>query len=86
MGDTLEQITIEIDDDDIIASALTCYFRGELLPIKHNKNKVIIKIKHTLSVGRARVNCTAPSITFTKRFYWYSYPMFTPTQEGEFLY
>lgn len=85
LGDTLEQIVLEIDDSDLSLSSLSCYFKGGTLPITQNKKKVVIKVDHKLSPGRARINCTAPSKAFKGRFYWYSFPMFTPTSEGFFL-
>lgn len=85
VGDILKQIVLEIDDSDLSLSALSCYFKGDTLAIKQNKNKVVVKVDHKMTPGRARINCTAPSKTFKGRFYWYSFPMFTPTIEGDFL-
>lgn len=85
VGDVLEQIILEIDDSDLNLSSLTCYFKGGTLAIKQNKKKTVIQVDHKMVPGRARINCTAPSKTFKGRFYWYSFPMFTPTLDGFFL-
>lgn len=85
VGDVLDQIIMEIDDSDLRLSSLTCYFKGGTLAIKQNNKKTVIQVDHTMVPGRARINCTAPSNTFRGRFYWYSFPMFTPTLDGLFL-
>lgn len=85
VGEVLDQIILEIDDSDLRLSSLTCYFKGGTLAIKQNKKKTVIEVDHKMVPGRARINCTAPSKTFKGRFYWYSFPMFTPTLEGVFL-
>ena len=85
LGEVLDQIIIEIDDRDLHLSSLTCYFKGTTLPIKQESKKTVIKVDHKMTPGRARINCTAPSKTLKGRFYWYSFPMFTPTLDGFFL-
>jgi len=42
-------------------------------------------INEVLSPGRSRVNCTAPSTQTNGRFFWYSMPWFTATEDGEYL-
>jgi peptidoglycan/xylan/chitin deacetylase (PgdA/CDA1 family) len=85
VGETLDQIVLEIDDIDVKLLSLTCFFDGRTLVIKQSENKAFVKVNHKLSPGRARINCTAPSKAFNGRFYWYSFPMFTPSLNGEFL-
>ena len=84
-GDRLEYIELTILSSDVRLSALTCYFNGATLPISITEKLVKVSVKHTLKAGRARVNCTAPSEESSGRFYWYSFPIFTATKEGNFL-
>lgn len=86
MPDTLiAELVLEIDDIDVRLTAFACYFKGEKLKFMGNDNKVVVKVNHTTAPGRARINCTAPSNRAPARYYWYSYPIFTSTYEGEFL-
>jgi peptidoglycan/xylan/chitin deacetylase (PgdA/CDA1 family) len=84
-GELIDSIVLEIDDADVRLTAFACYFRGEKLKFMGNDNKVTIKVMHKTEPGRARINCTAPSNRAPSRYYWYSYPMFTSTHDGEFL-
>lgn len=85
VNDILRELELVIEDKDIRLSALACYFNGVSLTTKQELNKVTVTVNHVLKPGRARINCTAPSKRFNGRFYWYSFPMFTPTAEGVFL-
>jgi len=85
VGDTLDKLKLQIDDKDVRLSALTCYFKGGTLALEINGGEVIVQVNHDLKPGRERINCTAPSNAFGGRFYWYSFPMYTPTLEGVFL-
>jgi peptidoglycan/xylan/chitin deacetylase (PgdA/CDA1 family) len=84
-GDTLETLKFKILHPDVRLDALACYFQGEKLKFSGLENNITVKVNHTLNPGRARINCTAPSAKTGNRYYWYSYPMFTATHEGEFL-
>ncbi|MFT6268132.1 MAG: peptidoglycan/xylan/chitin deacetylase (PgdA/CDA1 family) [Alphaproteobacteria bacterium] len=85
VGDSLDFIELRVEDQDVRLTAIACYFKGTTLPIKKDADKLIIEVNHVFMPGRARINCTAPSNQFSGRFYWYSYPMFTANQKGEFL-
>jgi peptidoglycan/xylan/chitin deacetylase (PgdA/CDA1 family) len=85
MGDSLDSLELLVEDEDVRLAAMACYFKGKTLPIKKAANMITVEINHQLKPGRARINCTAPSNQFSDRFYWYSYPMFTATKDGNFL-
>lgn len=83
--EVIKELSLTISDNDVRLDAFACYFKGEKLKFIGNENTVNVKVDHTTEPGRARINCTAPSKTYPSRYYWYSYPIFTSTHEGEFL-
>jgi peptidoglycan/xylan/chitin deacetylase (PgdA/CDA1 family) len=85
VGDTLDKIELVIDGEDVRLAGAACYFKGNKLPVKIVSNTLSVTVDHKPQPGRARINCTAPSQGFSNRFYWYSFPMFTATKDGDFL-
>ncbi|GAB3014466.1 polysaccharide deacetylase family protein [Bowmanella dokdonensis] len=80
------QWTTKIDTSDIRPKQLACYFRGDPLDIIWETPDVFsLTLPQPLTAGRARVNCTAPSIRDQSRYYWHSQPFFVPTAEGKWL-
>lgn len=83
--ENISELRFEITDSDVRLDAFACYFKGEKLKFIGYENKVAVKVNHTTQAGRTRINCTAPSHTNPSRYYWYSYPIFTSTHDGDFL-
>lgn len=77
-------ITFDIEVDDFNQGELNCYVSGlGRQKIKWlNDRQFTITFDQTLPVGRVRCNCTAPSISESGRFYWYSKPWFILKQGG----
>ena len=84
-GETLSHITLQVLSEDVRLNNFACYFKGKRTKIKIDNSVITAMLDHQLSPGRNRVNCTAPSKRLGNRFYWYSFPMFTPTENGDFL-
>lgn len=84
-NETIKTLSLTLEISDLSIANVACYFKGKSLPIDRNKNVVNVTLNHQTSPGRARVNCTVPSLSQKGRFYWYSYPIFTATEDGRFL-
>lgn len=81
----LDTLNLTVSNKDIRLTQFACYFKGEKLKFLGNNNTIKVKVDYTMSPGRTRINCTAPSLSENNRFYWYSHPLFVATHEGEFL-
>lgn len=84
-GDIVFNLVIQLNILDMQLNNFACYFMGEKLSIDITDTQVSIPLNYRTKAGRTRVNCTVPSRSMSGRFYWYSYPMFTATPEGEYL-
>lgn len=86
-GSKMESFTLVLADDhaDMQTEQLACYFKGERLIPSVTGTKISLALDHVFTPGRARINCTAPSVSERGRFYWHSVPFFTPTEQGVFL-
>lgn len=77
--------TLTLAVEDFSLAQLNCYFASQALPIVKQQTKITLNLSKPLSPGRARINCTAPSMQDPKRYYWYSQPYFVPTDQGRWL-
>lgn len=81
---TLSSVTFNVDVEDFKPSQLNCYVSG-LGKQKVNwltDSSFQITFSDHLPVGRVRCNCTAPSLTQSGRYYWYSKPWFILNTDG----
>lgn len=68
-------LTVKLNSKDFYQSQLACFISGSSKP---QKPKWVSKLEFTISAsndipkGRAKYNCTAPSIKNSGRFYWMS--------------
>jgi peptidoglycan/xylan/chitin deacetylase (PgdA/CDA1 family) len=85
LGEELSTVEIVTPFDDFRASQVACYFRGSSMSITPSENGFTVAMQATFKPGRSRMNCTAPSIARSGRYYWYSLPFFTPQEDGTFL-
>ncbi len=71
-------ISFTLTNNDFQQSQLNCYISGlGRQSIQwHNNYNFSITYSGDLPVGRVRCNCTAPSIKYPGRYYWYSKPWF----------
>ncbi|MDT0595140.1 polysaccharide deacetylase family protein [Glaciecola petra] len=83
--ESIKSLSLTIEDHDLNMANFACYFKGESIAIERSNNSVNARLNHLTAPGRQRINCTAPSLSQKGRFYWYSYPIFTSTQDGKFL-
>lgn len=77
-------ITLTLDSDDMRTSQVSCFFGGEVIETQTTKSTVSFNIEGALPIGRSRVNCTAPSISSSGRYYWYSVPFFVADENGNY--
>ena len=83
--DTLTDLQLTINNDDVRLTQFACYFQGKKLKFLGNNNQIVVKVNYTMQPGRTRINCTAPSNSMSGRYYWYSHPLFVATHTGEFF-
>ena len=80
-----ESLSFNVKTDDLLPQQINCFQNGENLNKSLKGNTVSVDIIPITKPGRHRVNCTAPSISKTNRYYWFSQPFFMPTIEGKWL-
>ena len=80
-----ESLSFNVKTDDLLPQQINCFQNGQNLNMFLKGNTVSVDINPITQPGRHRVNCTAPSISETNRYYWFSQPFFMPTIEGKWL-
>ncbi|XOV80125.1 MAG: polysaccharide deacetylase family protein [Aestuariibacter sp.] len=76
---------MKLQTDDLSQTQLQCFYQGDSVPLSWQDDWVTISLSKTLTPGRHRVNCTAPSKSKRGRFYWHSQPWFIANQDGSWL-
>ena len=69
------QLVVELNGKDFYKSQLACFISGSSKPQKpkwESDLKFVISAQNEIPRGRAKYNCTAPSIKNKGRFYWMS--------------
>ncbi|MFQ5328438.1 MAG: polysaccharide deacetylase family protein [Thermodesulfobacteriota bacterium] len=73
----LLHLTLEKGEGDVNLRQLTCYVsgqgRGEIVWVDRDEKIFTVQATAPLGKGRSRYNCTAPSNS-SGRYYWYSHP------------
>lgn len=85
LTDLPKHISFDVVTDDINLKQINCFQNGQTLSLNLQEKTIIASLDKIDNAGRQRVNCTAPSINENGRFYWYSQPIFMPTDEGKWL-
>jgi peptidoglycan/xylan/chitin deacetylase (PgdA/CDA1 family) len=80
-----ESLSFNVKTDDLLPQQINCFQNGQNLNMFLKGNTVSVDINPITQPGRHRVNCTAPSISETNRYYWFSQPFFMPTIDGTWL-
>ena len=80
----LPPITLTVNSEDMLMSQARCYFSGQPIDTQTTATQITFTLSSALPIGRSRVNCTAPSIAYQGRYYWYSQPFFVANEQGEF--
>jgi peptidoglycan/xylan/chitin deacetylase (PgdA/CDA1 family) len=78
-------LSFTINDQDLNLQQVACFQNSQKLAIIRRQTGVRVNIPQPFPVGRSRVNCTAPSMQYTGRFYWFSQPWFVADKEGHWL-
>lgn len=75
--DPTPTLKLTVKKHDINVYGLQCYYAGKPMETKKEVEgdaiKIITEYEGTLPTSRSRYNCTAPSLS-EKRYYWYSMP------------
>lgn len=81
----LKRAVFNVDVNDFKKRQLNCYISGLGRQKINwlNDQQFAITFSKDLPVGRVRCNCTAPSLSESGRFYWYSKPWFILKADGE---
>lgn len=79
------EYSLTLDTTDFSRTQFTCYFKGEMVQTKWQGDMVTVNSEQTLTPGRSRTNCTAPSISKPGRYYWHSQPWFVADEKGKWL-
>lgn len=74
--------SIQVNLDDMHKSQLACFFSGKAIDITWQENTFSYTLEKPLPSGRSRVNCTAPSIAHSGKYYWFSQPWFVPDENN----
>lgn len=78
-------LSFTINDEDLNLPLLACFQNSQKLTIIRRKIAFRLEIPQPIPVGRSRVNCTAPSVKYDGRFYWFSQPWFVADKDGQWL-
>ncbi|MGO4892181.1 polysaccharide deacetylase family protein [Flavobacterium sp. W21_SRS_FM6] len=78
-------LIFDVSTEDLRLSQLSCFVADKTVKLSFTKNTVTVPFKAQQKAGRQRVNCTAPSIKESGRYYWFSQPWFVPTADGQWL-
>lgn len=81
---TPPKVTFTVTSSDVDLRRANCFFGGDTISPRINKMTATVKIEGALPVGRSRINCTAPSIDKSGRYYWYSQPFFVADSNGKY--
>lgn len=74
-------LEIQLNDNKLL-NQINCFLSGRReLSIDVKDNTLIVQPKHSLPVGRSRINCTARSQQ-KNRYYWFSQPWITKQADG----
>lgn len=82
---TQPTLSFTLNSADIINTQLTCYYQGQVQPVKLDDQRITIRLTKALTPGRSRLNCTAPSVAQPGRYYWYSKPWFLTSSDETWL-
>lgn len=78
------KVTITVSSSDVDLNRANCFFGGDTIAPRVKNMTASVTIDGKLPVGRSRINCTAPSIAHSGRYYWYSQPFFVADSNGNF--
>lgn len=78
---TDDSAQLEFRLESAIATATTCFYQGEAIVFKRNKERISIDLPK-FSPGRARINCTARE-NQSGRYYWFSQAFFVRDAKGQ---
>ncbi|WP_028771898.1 polysaccharide deacetylase family protein [Shewanella waksmanii] len=85
-GQWRPELTVTLDMDDIYPHQLMCFVQGqgEKKPLWISENQFTIRAGLDLPPGRSRYNCTVPSKS-SGRYYWFSQAWVRPKDDGSWI-
>lgn len=79
-------LTMKLKSGDYNKAALSCYASGQgriqLYWLDEDRDMVSVSANKTISPGRTKYNCTAPSKTEKNVYYWFSFLWMKPKADG----
>lgn len=83
LGEGISEFHFSVLPGDFQLNNIACYSAtGELLEHKENEGRISVVLP-SFSVGRNKVNCTAPSSILSGQYYWFSQLWMVQTEQGE---
>ena len=80
-----QNFAFNVNSEDLRLQQINCFKNAQELNKSFSGNTISVDLQAIIEPGRHRVNCTAPSIRESGRYYWFSQPFFMPTPEGQWL-
>ena len=80
-----EWLTLNLAKGPYRFEQVRCYATGQgemQMRAGAHKQQLQIRPQQPLSAGRSKYNCTAPHESFPKQFYWWSYLLMKPNNDG----
>jgi peptidoglycan/xylan/chitin deacetylase (PgdA/CDA1 family) len=78
-------LSFTVKDDDLVLQQVACFGHNQALPIIRQDNRLTVDLPWPIPPGRSRVNCTAPSVQYPGRYYWFSQAWFVADKNGKWL-
>jgi poly-beta-1,6-N-acetyl-D-glucosamine N-deacetylase len=76
---------LKLATEDLNPNQLQCFYQGNNVPVVWREQWLHVDLARSLTPGRHRINCTAPSKSLKGRFYWHSQPWFIAQPDGNWL-
>lgn len=81
--ETRPELELTFEVHDFRPQQVTCFVRSQPHDVEWvADNTLRIQADEALNIGRSRYNCTAPSISKSGRYYWYSLQWIRPDENG----
>ncbi len=78
------KVAFTVTSDDVDLKRANCFYGGNTITPDTDGRTATVTLDSTLPVGRSRINCTAPSLERSGRYYWYSQPFFVADANGNY--
>lgn len=86
LGQPAPELDLTLLAKDLNHQHLQCFYQGQRIftQVTQQEDQLKVTARHSspLKEGRSRYNCTCPSLS-QNRYYWYSMPFVVPNEQGE---